>query len=129
MIDTFIGAQKAFASQIIIGDPTSIVRGYVAAGLAVVAGLARVAAILRVDTSGGSVSATSGGAAGGGGGGGSLQTSSQPNISSGTQPTTLLTEQGTVANQQTNQGNMYVSVTEIRETSNTVQAIEERSRF
>ena len=129
LIDTFIGAQKAFASQIIIGDPTSIVRGYVAAGLAVVAGLARVAAILRVDTSGGSVSATSGGAAGGGGGGGSLQTSSQPNISSGTQPTTLLTEQGTVANQQTNQGNMYVSVTEIRETSNTVQAIEERSRF
>lgn len=129
LIDTFIGAQKAFASQIIIGDPTSIGRGYIAAGLAVVAGLARVAAILRVDSSGGSVSATSGGAAGGGGGGGSLQTSSQPNISSGTQPTTLLTEQGTVANQQTNQGNMYVSVTEIRETSNTVQAIEERSRF
>ena len=119
----------ANCSKSIIGDPTSIVRGYVAAGLAVVAGLARVAAILRVDTSGGSVSATSGGAAGGGGGGGSLQTSSQPNISSGTQPTTLLTEQGTVANQQTNQGNMYVSVTEIRETSNTVQAIEERSRF
>lgn len=130
LIDTYASAQAAFraasASPITIANPAY---PFIAAGLAVAAGLARVAAILRVDTSGGSVSATSGGAAGGGGGGGSLQTSSQPNISSGTQPTTLLTEQGTVANQQTNQGNMYVSVTEIRETSNTVQAIEERSRF
>tara|TARA_R110000822_G_scaffold72922_5_gene175299 strand:- start:3245 stop:4933 length:1689 start_codon:yes stop_codon:yes gene_type:complete len=127
LIDTYGAAQAAFraasASPITTVNPAY---PFIAAGLAVAAGLARVAAILRVDTSGGSVSATSGGASGGGG---SLQTSSQPNISSGTQPTTLLTEQGTVANQQTNQGNMYVSVTEIRETSNTVQAIEERSRF
>ena len=127
LIDTYGAAQAAFraasASPITTVNPAY---PFIAAGLAVAAGLARVAAILRVDTSGGSVSATSGGASGGGG---SLQTSSQPNISGGTQPTTLLTEQGTVANQQTNQGNMYVSVTEIRETSNTVQAIEERSRF
>ena len=128
LIDTYGAAQAAFraaaASPITVGNPAY---PFIAAGLAVAAGLARVAAIMRVDTSGGGVSASGGG--GMSGGGGSLQTSSQPNISSGTQPTTLLTEQGTVANQQTNQGNMYVSVTEIRETSNTVQAIEERSRF
>ena len=45
LITTYVAAQKAFASQIIIGDPTSIVRGQIAAAVAVVSGLARVAII------------------------------------------------------------------------------------
>jgi len=45
LITTFTAAQKAFASQLIVGDPTSIIRGQIAAGIAVAGGLARVAAI------------------------------------------------------------------------------------
>lgn len=44
-ITTYLAAQKAYASQIIPGDPTSIVRGGIAAGLAVASGLVRVAKI------------------------------------------------------------------------------------
>jgi len=45
LIDTYVAAQKAYASQIIVGDPTSIVRAQIAAGVTIAAGLARVAAI------------------------------------------------------------------------------------
>ena len=45
LITTFTAAQKAYASQLIVGDPTSIIRGQIAAGIAVAGGLARVAAI------------------------------------------------------------------------------------
>ena len=113
-------------SQIIPLDPSSVVRAQVAAGLAIVSGLARVAAIMRVDTSG--ASASSGGGSAGMSGGGSLSVSSQPNVSSGSQPSTLLTEQGNVMNQQS-QNPIYVSVQEIRETGQVVETIEERSRF
>lgn len=126
LIDTYAAAQSAFkaatASPITTAFPAY---PFIQAGLAVAAGLARVAAIMRVDTSG--ASASSGGGASVGGGG-SLTVSSQPNVSSGSQPSTLLTEQGNVANQQS-QNPIYVSVQEIRQTSNDVQTIEERSRF
>jgi len=126
LVDTYVAAQKAYVSQIIPLDPSSVVRAQIAAGIAIVSGLARVAAIMRVDTSGASASSGGGGASVGGGG--SLTVSSQPNVSSGSQPSTLLTEQGNVANQQS-QNPIYVSVQEIRQTSNDVQTIEERSRF
>lgn len=126
LVDTYVAAQKAYVSQIIPLDPSSVVRAQVAAGLAIVSGLARVAAIMRVDTSG--ASASSGGGSAGMSGGGSLQVSSQPNVSSGSQPSTLLTEQGNVMNQQS-QNPIYVSVQEIRETGQVVETIEERSRF
>jgi len=45
IIDTLVGAQKAFNSQLIPGDPTSLVRAGVAATIAMTAGAARVAAI------------------------------------------------------------------------------------
>lgn len=51
-IDTYVGAQKAYASQLIPGDPTSPVRATIAAGVAVAAGLANVRAILATDTPG-----------------------------------------------------------------------------
>lgn len=47
LIDTYLAAQKAYTSQIIPGEPSSIVRASIAAGVAIAAGLARVAAIVR----------------------------------------------------------------------------------
>lgn len=45
LADTFIGAQKAYTSQLIPGDPTSPVRATIAAGVATVSGLGNVAKI------------------------------------------------------------------------------------
>jgi len=66
-IDTYLGAQKAYTSQLIPGDPTSPIRAAIAAGVAVAGGLANVAAIVKTKTPGT-----------GGGGGGS--TPSRPTI-------------------------------------------------
>ena len=127
LIDTYAAAQSAFKAATDSPITTAFpAYPFIQAGLAVAAGLARVAAIMRVDTSGASASSGGGGASVGGGG--SLTVSSQPNVSSGSQPSTLLTEQGNIANQQS-QNPIYVSVEEIRQTSNDVQTIEERSRF
>jgi len=63
-IDTYLGAQKAYTSQLIPGDPTSPIRAAIAAGVAVAGGLANVKAILSTKTPG----------ATGGGGGGSTPT-------------------------------------------------------
>ncbi len=63
-IDTYLGAQKAYTSQLIPGDPTSPIRAAIAAGVAVAGGLANVAAIVKTKTPG----------ATGGGGGGSTPT-------------------------------------------------------
>ena len=60
-IDTYLGAQKAYTSQLIPGDPSSPIRAAIAAGVAVAGGIANVAAILRTPTPGTS--------SGGGGGG------------------------------------------------------------
>lgn len=62
-VDTYLGAQKAYTSQLIPGDPTSPVRAAIAAGVAVAAGVANVAAIMKTPTPG-----PTGGGAGGGGG-------------------------------------------------------------
>lgn len=69
-IDTYLGAQKAYTSQLIPGDPSSPIRAAIAAGVAVAGGLANVAAIVKTQTPG----------TGGGGGGGS--TPSRPSIPS-----------------------------------------------
>ena len=45
-IDTYMAAQKAYTSQLIPGDPTSVVRAAIAAGIAVAAGVANVAKIV-----------------------------------------------------------------------------------
>ncbi len=78
-IDTYLGAQKAYTSQLIPGDPTSPIRAAIAAGVAVAGGLANVAAIVKTKTPG----------TGGGGGGGS--TPSRPTIPS-FDPTASITE-------------------------------------
>ena len=70
LITTFTAAQKAYASQLIVGDPTSIIRGQIAAGIAVAGGLARVAAIsaTKFNSSGVEPSAPSASSAAGSGG-------------------------------------------------------------
>jgi hypothetical protein len=125
LIDTYVAAQKAYASQMSVPSLDAPIRAAIAAGVAVASGLARVAAILRVDTSGGSVTAT----ASGGGGGGSLDFSTQPNVGTSTQPSTLLNEQGQVINQNNDMRPMYVSVQEINDTNTNVRTAEERSRY
>jgi uncharacterized protein YxeA len=125
LIDTYVAAQKAYASQMAVPSVDAPIRAAIAAGVAVASGLARVAAILRVDTSGGSVTAT----ASGGGGGGTLDFSTQPNVGTSTQPSTLLNEQGQVINQNNDMRPMYVSVQEINDTNTNVRTAEERSRF
>lgn len=65
-IETYRAAQSAYASQIIPGDPSSPIRGAIAATIAVASGLAKVKSIASQKFEGG------GSASGGGGGGGSV---------------------------------------------------------
>ena len=67
-IDTYLGAQKAYTSQLIPGDPTSPIRAAIAAGVAVAGGLANVAAIVKTKTPGTSS------------GGGSQSTPTRPTV-------------------------------------------------
>jgi hypothetical protein len=49
-VSTYSAAQKAYDSQIVVGDPTSVPRAVVAAASAVASGLANVRAITSVKT-------------------------------------------------------------------------------
>ena len=62
VISTYSAAQKAYGSQIVFGDPTSLGRAQIAAGIAIAGGLARAAAIARqkFEPKGGSTSIASG---------------------------------------------------------------------
>ena len=60
LISTYFAAQKAFTSQIIPGDPSSPVRGAIAAAAAVASGLARAAAIRAQSFTGGGGGMSSG---------------------------------------------------------------------
>jgi hypothetical protein len=70
LISTYAAAQKAYASQLAIPTPDAPIRAQIAAGVAVAAGLAKVAAIKSQQfTGGGSAGGATGGGAGGLGGG------------------------------------------------------------
>lgn len=97
---------------------------FILAAANLAAGLANIRSILSTNEDGGGA-APSGSF--GSGATGSLEMGS-PNINASQQPSTLINEQGQVVNQQP-QRPMYVSVTEIRQTGDYVQAQEERSRF
>jgi rhodanese-related sulfurtransferase len=62
-MDTFLSAQKAYASQVAIVTPDAPVRASIAAGIAIAQGLARVAIISKQQFNGSG--GTSGGASGG----------------------------------------------------------------
>jgi hypothetical protein len=66
VMDTFLSAQKAYASQVAIITPDAPVRASIAAGIAIAQGLSRVAIISKQQFNG------SGGASGGGQGSGSV---------------------------------------------------------
>ena len=61
IIETYLSASKAYASQIIPGDPTSVIRASIAAGVAVSSGLARLAVINAQKFDGDKGSGTTGG--------------------------------------------------------------------
>lgn len=110
IIDTYMAAQKAYASQLAILTPDAPIRAQVAAGVAVASGLARVAAISSTQ-----FNSTSGNNPSGGGG---VPTGNQPNI------------QGYTTNNQPNQqsgqsGNMrvYVTETDIRNATRKINGI------
>ena len=77
-IDTYLGAQKAYTSQLLPGDPTSPIRAAIAAGVAVAAGIANIQKIVSTPTPKGAGGGGGGGGAAGGGGGGARP--SAPNI-------------------------------------------------
>ena len=52
-IDTYLGAQKAYTSQLIPGDPSSPIRAALAAALAVAGGIKNVRSIIRTPVPGG----------------------------------------------------------------------------
>lgn len=64
LVETYRGAQLAYTSQLIPGDPTSVARAQIAAAIATAMGLANVAAIARQQF----VPSAVGGAGGGSGG-------------------------------------------------------------
>ena len=120
LITTYQSATAAYASQIIPLDPSSVVRGTIAAGLAVAAGLVNVAKIASTQFNGGA--SASGGASGGSVG--SLP--SLPTVDTSSTPFQFPTVEGNnpQANQQT-----FVSVTEINSVNNRVQVAEANATF
>ena len=96
LIETYRGAQLAYTSQLIPGDPTTLLRAQIAAGVATALGLANVAAIARQQFV---PSALGGGAGAGSGGAGSGRTIEAPDFNVvGASQTSQLAE--TVAGQQ-----------------------------
>jgi hypothetical protein len=79
VISTYQSATSAYASQFVPPDPTSPVRGAIAAGVAVAAGLANVAKIASQKFEGGGSSGGGGGSSAGGGGGGAQMAAPQFN--------------------------------------------------
>jgi len=120
LVQTYQSATAAYASQIIPLDPSSVVRGTIAAGLAVAAGLVNVAKIASTQFNGGA--SASGGASGGGVG----SSPSLPTVDTSSTPFQFPTVEGNnpQATQQT-----FVSVTEINSVNNRVQVAEANATF
>lgn len=70
VIDTLKGAVAAYTSQIVAGDPTSVVRGAIAAAMVTAAGIANIKKIASTQFKGANASNAQGGAGGGAGAGG-----------------------------------------------------------
>jgi len=120
-IDTYLGAQKAYTSQLIPGDPSSPIRAAIAAGIAVVGGLKNVKSILAVKVPGG-----------GGGGGGNI---SAPSLSGApiappqpqAQTTTLDNRSINAIGNQTTRA--YVVESDVTGSQQRMAAIQQRARF
>jgi hypothetical protein len=99
VISTYQSATSAYASQFVPPDPTSPVRGAIAAGVAVAAGLANVAKIASQKFEGGGSSGGGGGSSAGSGGGGAQMAAPQFNTigTSGVNQLATLQQQPTKA--------------------------------
>ena len=117
LISTYFAAQKAYASQIIPLDPTSIVRAQIAAGVATISGLARVAKIKSMKYDSASSSMDSGGGASGLGGG----------VQSQSTGLTPLTPQSVRSRKDTEPVKVYVTETDIRAASGRVSDIQSKA--
>jgi hypothetical protein len=104
IIDTAQGSIRAYISQIIPGDPSSVVRGAIAASLVAASGLAQVAAIKSQKFYGGGTSqiSTPNAVSGGGGGGGmnGLQPTpfTSPNVNTQQQATRVIVTETDITN-------------------------------
>ena len=112
LIDTYMAAQKAYASQLSVPSPDAPVRAQVAAGIAVANGLARVAAISATQFG----SSSRGGS---GGGGGSRNVNTNPDIQ-GFQTTNRPAQTGA---DQPQQIKVFVTETDIRNVGNKTSSI------
>jgi hypothetical protein len=97
IIETYLSASKAYTSQLIPGDPTAPIRAYIAAGIAIAGGLARVAAIKKTQFQSTAPPTNTGGGGGsiptGGGGGQQPPAAFNPNVTP-TNPTGQPNPQG-----------------------------------
>ena len=120
-IDTYLSAQKAYASQLIPGDPSSPIRAAIAAGIAIVGGIKNVKSILAVKTPNG--------------GGGGAANISAPSLSGApiapAQPQAATTNLSTqsinaLGNQATR---AYVIESDVTSSQQRMAAIQQRARF
>lgn len=124
-ISSILAAQKAYTSQIIPGDPTSPVRGAIAAALAVAAGIARVKKIASTQFEGGGGGAAGGmeGAAGGAGG-----AMSAP-LQGGVNNTSTMLENLGQGQQEQKPIKAYVLQTDVASEDQKIKAIENKSKI
>ena len=80
VVDTLKGAVAAFTSQIVATDPTSVVRGAIAAAMVTAAGVANIKKIASTQFKGATASNAGGGFEGAGGGGGVQPATPQTNL-------------------------------------------------
>lgn len=80
VIDTLKGAVSAYTSQIVAGDPTSVIRGAIAAAMVTAAGIANIKKISATQFKGATASNASGGASASGGGRGVQPATPQTNL-------------------------------------------------
>lgn len=126
LISTWVSAQKAYESQLVVGDPSSPIRGAIAAATAVVQGLARLKAIQSIQVPNNK-----------GGGGGSVPSGGGYSFSSGgTVP--ISPQTNVVTTQLTNQNlnelknntvKAYVVESEMTDSQTRIRRIQQAAEF
>lgn len=115
-ISTILAAQKAYASQMSLPDPSAPIRAAVAASLAIAAGVARVAAIARTEfKSSGSIGSISSGSGNGG--------DFNPSLSSPVSNTSTLISDISNPEKKANPIKVFVTETDISNSQNNINKI------
>jgi hypothetical protein len=112
-IDTYLAAQKAYTSQLIPGDPTSPIRGALAAAAAIAVGVANVKKIMDVQVPGG------------GGSGGSIP--SAPPMTRPSSSFTRIDNTNPIDVNNTGATKVYVTETDITNTQKKVDSIKAKA--